>query len=176
MDSIAARSGYNKTLIFRYYSNKLGLYTAVLQRADQELGQVLKRVFAPLLADESLVADAQRFREFLAATIGALFDYMVEHPRFTRIINWEQAAAWQTLQQQGADLVVSDVDMPRMDGFMLTEAVRNSKRFRDLPVVLVTARESEQDKARGIEVRADAYLVKSAFDQTSLLQAIRQLL
>jgi two-component system chemotaxis sensor kinase CheA len=85
-------------------------------------------------------------------------------------------AAWAVLQEQGADLVVSDVDMPQMDGFALTEAVRGSKRFHDLPVVLVTARESEQDKARGIEVGADAYLVKSAFDQKNLLETIAQLL
>ncbi len=86
------------------------------------------------------------------------------------------ADAWQLLQERGADLVVSDVEMPRMDGFALTEAVRASPRFRELPVVLVTARESEPDKARGIEVGANAYLVKSAFDQRGLLETIAQLL
>ncbi len=85
-------------------------------------------------------------------------------------------AAWQLLQERGTDLIVSDVDMPRMDGFALTEAVRASKRFRDLPVVLVTARESEADKTRGIAVRADAYLGKSGFDQKNLLETIAQLL
>src|SRR5262249_53728327 len=84
--------------------------------------------------------------------------------------------AWQTLQEQGADLVVADVDMPRLDGFALTESVRGSSRFRELPVVLVTARDSERAKARGIEVGADAYLVKSAFDQKNLLETIGQLL
>jgi two-component system chemotaxis sensor kinase CheA len=86
------------------------------------------------------------------------------------------AAAWQLLQERGANLVVSDVEMPRMDGFALTEAIRGSHRFRELPVVLVTARETEQDKARGIAVGADAYLVKSAFDQKNLLETIAQLL
>jgi len=86
------------------------------------------------------------------------------------------AVAWQALQERGADLVVSDVDMPRMDGFALTEAVRGSERFRDLPVVLVTARETEADRTRGVEVGADAYLGKSAFDQKNLLETIAQLL
>ncbi|MBI2840451.1 MAG: response regulator [Acidobacteria bacterium] len=85
------------------------------------------------------------------------------------------AEAWEILQERGADMVVSDIEMPRMDGFVLTEAIRGSKRFRDLPVVLVTALESEKDKARGIEVGADAYLLKSAFDQRDLLQTIAQL-
>jgi two-component system chemotaxis sensor kinase CheA len=85
-------------------------------------------------------------------------------------------AAWHLLQERGADLVVSDVEMPRMDGFELTEAVRASPRFRELPVVLVTSRESDDDRARGVAVRADAYLGKSAFDQRNLLETIAQLL
>jgi len=59
------------------------------------------------------------------------------------------AVAWQALQERGADLVVSDVDMPRMDGFALTEAVRGSERFRDLPVVLVTARPRRRPTGHG---------------------------
>ena len=85
-------------------------------------------------------------------------------------------AAWKLLQERGADLIVSDVDMPGTDGFMLTKLVRGSQRFQKLPVMLVTARESDSDKAQGIEVGADAYLVKSAFDQRNLLETIAQLL
>ncbi len=84
--------------------------------------------------------------------------------------------AWRLLQEHGADLVVSDVEMPHVDGFALTEAVRGSKRFANLPVVLVTARESEADRAEGIKVGANAYLLKSAFDQRNLLETIAQLL
>ena len=84
--------------------------------------------------------------------------------------------AWERLQAEGADAVVSDVEMPRMDGFTLTEAVRGSPRFGRLPVVLVTARARPEDKARGLQVGASAYLVKSAFDQTHLLETLRQLL
>jgi len=73
-------------------------------------------------------------------------------------------------------VLVSDVEMPRMDGFTLTETVRGSPRFGRLPVVLVTARSTPEDKARGLQVGASAYLVKSAFDQTHLLETLRQLL
>jgi two-component system chemotaxis sensor kinase CheA len=85
-------------------------------------------------------------------------------------------AAWQMLQAQGADLLVSDVEMPNLDGFDLTATVRGSDRFRDLPVILVTACESEADKTRGLQVGASAYLVKSGFDQDRLLETIAQLL
>jgi two-component system chemotaxis sensor kinase CheA len=86
------------------------------------------------------------------------------------------AEAWQLLQDKNFDLVVSDVDMPRMDGFALTETIRGSKRFRTLPVILVTALESDADKVRGMQAGADAYLKKSAFDQRNLLETIRRLL
>ncbi|HET6338295.1 MAG TPA: hybrid sensor histidine kinase/response regulator [Polyangiales bacterium] len=86
------------------------------------------------------------------------------------------AQAWQILQEQGADLVVSDVEMPNMTGFELAQNIRGSKRFRELPIILLTSLDSEQDRARGLESGADAYLVKSAFDQSNLLETIRQLL
>jgi two-component system chemotaxis sensor kinase CheA len=74
------------------------------------------------------------------------------------------------------DLVVSDVDMPRLSGFELTERIRADKKLADLPVVLVTALESREDRERGIEAGANAYIVKSSFDQSNLLEVVRRLL
>jgi two-component system chemotaxis sensor kinase CheA len=79
------------------------------------------------------------------------------------------------LQSNGCDVVISDVVMPNMDGFELTAAVREDAHLADTPVVLVTSLESEEDKARGLEVGADAYIVKSGFEQETLLDAVRQL-
>ncbi|MBX6364092.1 MAG: response regulator [Gemmatimonadetes bacterium] len=86
------------------------------------------------------------------------------------------AAAWRLLQEQRVDLIISDVEMPRMDGFALCQAVRASKRLGSLPIVLVTAMEAPEHRSRGLEVGADAYLAKSSFDQQTLLDAIDQLL
>ena len=83
--------------------------------------------------------------------------------------------AWTLLKTEAFDLVVSDVDMPRMDGLDLTAKIRTDPNTADMPVVLVTALESREDKERGIEVGANAYLVKSSFDQTNLLEIIRRL-
>jgi two-component system chemotaxis sensor kinase CheA len=85
-------------------------------------------------------------------------------------------AAWEYLKDHDVDLIVSDVEMPNMDGFELAEAVRASQKLRSTPLILVSARETDQDKAHGIAVGADAYLVKSAFDQRNLLETIAQLL
>ena len=80
-----------------------------------------------------------------------------------------------TLKTEDLDLVVSDVDMPRMNGFDLTARIRADKKLSELPVVLVTALESREDRERGIDVGANAYLVKSSFDQSNLLEVMRRL-
>jgi two-component system, chemotaxis family, sensor kinase CheA len=74
------------------------------------------------------------------------------------------------------DIIVSDVDMPKMNGFELTVKLKKDKKLGEIPVVLVTALESRQDRERGIEVGADAYIIKSSFDQTNLLEIIKKLI
>ncbi len=74
------------------------------------------------------------------------------------------------------DLLVSDVDMPRMNGFELTAKIRKEKKLSELPVVLVTALETREDREHGIDVGANAYIVKSSFDQSNLLEVINKLL
>lgn len=86
------------------------------------------------------------------------------------------ADAWRSLQEDLPDLLVSDVQMPGMDGFELTAKVRSDDRSKHLPVVLVTSLESETDRERGIDVGADAYIGKSTFDQEQLLDVVRRLI
>ena len=74
------------------------------------------------------------------------------------------------------DLLILDLLMPRMDGFQLAEKLRKSKEYKELPIVIVTSLEKEADKRRGIEVGADAYIVKSSFDQSNLLDTIERLI
>jgi two-component system chemotaxis sensor kinase CheA len=74
------------------------------------------------------------------------------------------------------DLIVSDVNMPGMNGFELTAKIRKEKKLNGLPVVLVTALESREDREHGIDVGANAYIVKSSFDQSNLLEVIKKLL
>ncbi|MDB5813020.1 MAG: hybrid sensor histidine kinase/response regulator [Rhodocyclales bacterium] len=81
-----------------------------------------------------------------------------------------------TLRTGHFDLVVSDVEMPRMDGFDLTTRIRQEPKLKNLPVILVTALDSREDRERGIDVGANAYIVKSGFDQSNLLDIVRRLL
>jgi two-component system, chemotaxis family, sensor kinase CheA len=80
------------------------------------------------------------------------------------------------LRGDAVDLVVADVEMPRMDGFALTAAIRGDERLRQIPVVLVTSLGAREHRERGVAAGADAYIVKSAFDQGQLLQTIGRLL
>jgi len=84
------------------------------------------------------------------------------------------AEAFATLRETEFDLVVSDVDMPRLNGFDLTAKIRGDRKMADLPVILVTALESRQDRERGIDVGANAYIVKSSFEQSNLLEIVRR--
>ena len=84
--------------------------------------------------------------------------------------------AWNALKQGRFDLLVSDVEMPRLDGFSLTSRIRGDRELATLPVILVTALHQAEDRARGLEAGANAYLVKSGFEQESLLDAIRRLI
>lgn len=84
--------------------------------------------------------------------------------------------AFTILQNGDFDLIVSDMDMPRMNGFDLTAKVRADKRLSELPVVLVTGLESKEDREQGINVGADAYIVKRSFDQSDLLEVIQRLI
>jgi two-component system chemotaxis sensor kinase CheA len=84
--------------------------------------------------------------------------------------------AFTELKTAGYNLVVSDIDMPRMNGFELTAKIRSDAAVAETPVVLVTALDSREDRERGIDAGANAYIVKSSFDQGNLLEIVRRLL
>ncbi len=84
--------------------------------------------------------------------------------------------ALNALGEEEFDLVVSDIEMPRMDGIELTKKIRGDQRLARIPVVLVTALESQQDREKGLDAGANAYLTKSSFTQGTLLKTARSLL
>lgn len=73
------------------------------------------------------------------------------------------------------DLVLSDVEMPGMDGFTLTRTIRRTRGWESVPVVIMTSRGDEADKRAGLDAGANAYLLKSEFDQTQLVDTVRRL-
>jgi two-component system chemotaxis sensor kinase CheA len=86
------------------------------------------------------------------------------------------AEAFAALKSDTYDLVVSDVEMPRLNGFELTEKIRADKQVAEMPVVLVTSLSSREHQERGMDAGANAYIVKSSFDQGNLLDTVRRLI
>ncbi|SFI38433.1 hybrid sensor histidine kinase/response regulator [Planctomicrobium piriforme] len=83
---------------------------------------------------------------------------------------------WNVLREQPFDLVVSDVDMPRLNGFEFVQRIRSDNRFVSLPVIIVSYKDRAEDRQRGMSVGANYYLTKSSFHDERLLEAVRDLL
>jgi two-component system chemotaxis sensor kinase CheA len=86
------------------------------------------------------------------------------------------AEALAMLAEQPADLVVTDLEMPNVDGFMLTSSIRAHPRLANIPVLIVSSRAGEDDHQRGLDAGADGYIVKTSFDEAGLLSAVSRLL
>jgi two-component system sensor histidine kinase and response regulator WspE len=83
---------------------------------------------------------------------------------------------WNAVQSGNYDLVITDVDMPRVDGIELVTLIKRDPRFAPLPVVIVSYKDREEDRLRGLEAGADYYLTKGGFHDETLLQAVVDLI
>jgi two-component system chemotaxis sensor kinase CheA len=109
-------------------------------------------------------------------TLRALLRNIIESAGYRVKTAVDGMEAFQFLKNEAFDLLVSDVEMPRMTGFELTAKIRNDKRLVETPVILVTALDSADDRQRGMEAGANAYIVKGSFEQSNLIETIRRLI
>jgi two-component system sensor histidine kinase and response regulator WspE len=86
------------------------------------------------------------------------------------------ADGWNKVRGEKFDLLVSDIDMPRMTGLQLVSAVRGDEKLRDLPIVIVSYKEREEDRLKGLEVGANSYLTKSSFHDNRFIEAVEDLI
>jgi two-component system chemotaxis sensor kinase CheA len=152
----------------------IALILSAAELADSALQAPARRLLMPGAAPEAirrrlLVADD-------SVTTRTLEKAILEEAGYEVRLAADGHQAWRILQEEAIDLVVADIEMPGMDGFTLTETLRRSTALRRIPVVLVTSLSTDKDRARGLEVGADAYIVKSGFDRSGLLEAVGQLL
>ena len=109
IDAIAKASDYNKSLIFQYFGDKLGLYAAVIRRADEQTRTWQNEALRTLSATEP-DKSIDQIKNLLRMYAGEYFDYLVEHPRIMRIYTWEMAEGWQTFSKILTQRDLDDVD------------------------------------------------------------------
>jgi two-component system, chemotaxis family, sensor histidine kinase and response regulator WspE len=83
---------------------------------------------------------------------------------------------WNAVRAQPYDLVISDIDMPRMNGIELIQQIKQHPRLKSIPVIVVSYRDREEDRLQGLEAGADYYLTKSSFHDDTLIEAVRDLI
>ena len=116
-----------------------------------------------LLAEDSIVTRTQEKR-------------ILEGAGYRVVTAVDGLDAWQKLGAGEFDGVISDIEMPNLDGLSLTARIRENPKYDELPIILVTSLASESDRRRGVEVGASAYIAKGDFDQKALLETLRTLI
>lgn len=108
-------------------------------------------------------------------TTRTLMRSLLESANYKVKVAVDGGQAWEMLQTEPVDLVVSDVDMPGITGFDLTVKMRSSAKLRHLPLILVTGQERDEDRQRGLKLGASSYILKSRFDEGILLESVERL-
>ena len=111
-----------------------------------------------------------------AVTVRELQRSILERAGYVVSVAADGVQALARLAAGDVDLVLTDVQMPRMDGFALTRAIRQHAALTNLPVVILSSLASEDDRRHGLEAGADAFVVKSSFDETALLEIVARML
>jgi two-component system chemotaxis sensor kinase CheA len=138
-------------------------------QASQGIAPVKKIALKEAVRKKVLVVDD-------SITTRTLEKNILENAGYKVSVAADGMTGWEKIQEESFDAVVLDVDMPRLNGFAVTEKVKGDPRFEETPVILVTSLDSPRDKIRGMEAGADAYITKGTFDQQELLETIERLI
>jgi two-component system sensor histidine kinase and response regulator WspE len=131
-----------------------------IERGAQGLGAARKRV---LVVDDSL-------------TVRELQRKLLLNRGYQVAVAVDGMDGWNALRAEHFDLLITDIDMPRMDGIELVSLLRRDHRLQSLPVMVVSYKDREEDRRRGLEAGADYYLAKASFHDEALLDAVATLI
>jgi two-component system sensor histidine kinase and response regulator WspE len=101
---------------------------------------------------------------------------LLENKGFKVTVAVDGIDGWNTLHRDNYDLVISDIDMPRMNGIEMVKRIKNDLKYRDLPIMIVSYKDREDDKKAGLSAGASYYLTKSSFHDNTLLDAVYDLI
>jgi len=148
---------------------------AVLTREEQQAADERDDQPAGTSAPSAVTAGTRALVVDDSLTLRTLEKAMLQAAGYEVLLAADGIEAWKLLQDTEVDVVVSDVEMPHMNGFELTKRIRDDARLAALPVVLVTSLNSTSDRQRGVDAGADAYVVKGSAEQEQLLQTLSRL-
>ncbi|MEN6619166.1 MAG: response regulator [Rikenellaceae bacterium] len=129
--------------------------------------------------NENLKEDSEKKKILIAEdsiTVRTMLRNFIENSGYIARTAVDGVEAYNILQTEDFDLVVTDIEMPGMNGFELTAKLREQSKHSDLPIILVTALESIDDQRKGMEMGANAYIVKGSFEKSNLLETIKRLI
>lgn len=101
---------------------------------------------------------------------------LLDHHGFEVEVAVDGMDGWNAVRSNSFDLVVTDVDMPRMDGIELVTLIKRDPNLRNLPVMIVSYKDREEDRRRGLDAGADYYLTKGSFHDETLIHAVVDLI
>ena len=183
---------HKRDVVVRGLTGRLRNLTAVNGASIEPNGSILLMLDVPTLIDRSdkLAEHASRVVDKTAGPARQLTILVVDDALMVRELQRsilerggyavrtasDGAEALALLADQPADLVVTDLEMPNVDGFALTRSIRAHARLTNIPVLIVSSRASAEDHQRGLDAGADGYIVKTSFDEAGLLSAVSRLL
>lgn len=124
--------------------------------------ETVKRKPVILLVEDSIPVRTQEKR-------------LLEKAGYEVVIAVDGLDGYNKLKTRDFDAVLSDVEMPNLDGLSLTAKIRQHQEYKELPIILVTTLASDEDKRRGAEAGANAYVIKGKFNQDVLLEILGRL-
>ncbi len=132
-----------------------------LQMSDEERGEaVVKRI---LVVDDSI-------------TVREMERKLLENQGFHVEVAVDGLSGWNALRSEEFDLVVSDVDMPRMNGIEFVRQIKQHEELKKIPVIIVSYKDTEEHRLQGLDAGADYYLTKSSFQDDSFINAVVDLI
>ncbi len=136
--------------------------TAPDQALEVSLPDEDKLHFKVLLVDDSLIA--REVEKNIFESLGFVVDTAIDG-----------MDGLEKLQMGQYDMLVTDLEMPRLDGFGLVRQIRNQTNYKDLPIVVISTRESTEDRMRALEVGADSYMVKQHLEASNIISTVKAL-
>ncbi|MEN8198974.1 MAG: hybrid sensor histidine kinase/response regulator [Thermodesulfobacteriota bacterium] len=145
-----------------------------------DLIRAVHQVTAPVTHDETVIEEKKGKHVVLLAedsiTTRIQEQRILEGAGYQVLDSVDGLDAYGKLSRHKVDAVVTDIEMPNMNGLELTKKIRQDKRYSDLPVILVTTLSSDDDKRKGLAAGANAYIKKAAFEQSTLLDTLKRLI